>query len=89
MSLTDDPYPNPKSDTTAPGIGVFSITPSDDNALPFVARFLNVAVAGNVRIIDYDGDTATVNIAAGTVFWVMARKVFATGTTATGIVGIK
>jgi hypothetical protein len=62
------------------------ITPNDSTDLTFSIRTLNVAEAGAVRILDLAGNEVTLTVAAGAQFPVQARRIFATGTTATGIV---
>ena len=64
------------------------VTPDDANDLPVISRALNVATAGTVRVTTSGGDTATVTIVAGVAFPVRARRIWATGTTATGIVAM-
>lgn len=63
-----------------------AITPSDTADLPDASRGLNVAGSGTVRLTTVGGDTATVYIAAGIVFPVRATRIWASQTTATGIV---
>lgn len=70
-----------------PSAGV-QISPDDGADLPVTTRGLNVAGSGDVRLTTLDGDTLTLHIAAGSVFPIRAVRVFATGTTATGIVGL-
>lgn len=65
-----------------------AIVPSDAAALPVVTRALNVASGGTVRVTTQAGDDVTVTIAAGITFPLRVRKVWATGTSATGIVGL-
>lgn len=72
----------------APASDVFDITPNDSTDLAKATRAVNVAVSGTVRITTVSGTTATVYIAAGVAFPVRAARVHATGTAATGIVGL-
>ncbi len=65
-----------------------AVTPSDDQDLATVSRGINVAGEGAVRITTARGETAAVHVAAGIVFPIRARKIWATGTTATGIVAL-
>lgn len=64
------------------------ITPNDSAELAYTTRAINVAVAGDLRVETIHGDVATVFVAAGVPFPIQARKVFASGTTASGIVGM-
>ena len=63
---------------------------SDTADLPYFAKAIRVAVAGNVKFIpvgNADADTLTVALAAGEVFdMFQIRRIFTTGTTATGII---
>lgn len=78
---------------TAPPRNGGAITPDDDNDLALTTRAINVEVTGNVRVTtlgtqEDPGDTITLHIAAGMAFPIRAVRVHATGTTATGIVGL-
>ncbi|MEL6562797.1 MAG: hypothetical protein AAF227_01700 [Pseudomonadota bacterium] len=72
----------------APAAELFEVAPSDGTNLPQATRALNVAQSGTVRLTTVTGTTATVFVAAGIAFPVRATRVFATGTSATGIVGM-
>ena len=65
---------------------VFPITPNDSADLPIHAQAILVGVAGDIKIVTPKGETRTFPVFAG---WnpVSTNKVFATGTTATGIHG--
>lgn len=69
----------------SPAVNLMEITPDDAQDLTECSRALNVAVSGMVRVTTVLGDTATINIAAGIPFPVRVRRVWQTGTTATGI----
>jgi hypothetical protein len=62
------------------------VSPSDTNDLPNAGRAINVASSGTVRVTTIKGDIATVTIAAGIAFPIRAQRIWATGTTATGLV---
>ena len=72
----------------SPASQLASVTPSDTADLLQASRALNVAASGTVRITTVQGSTATVFVAAGIAFPVRAARVWATGTTATGIVAM-
>ena len=79
---------NPSAD--APAVSAFTITPSDSATLAQAARALYVGVGGNVTAI-LEGDTTSVlfsNVPNGSILPVRVGQVLATGTTATGIVGL-
>ena len=66
----------------------FSITPDDGNDVAIETRGLVAQVAGNVKVTMKTGATVTLGIAAGVVIPVRVTRVWATGTTATGLVGL-
>ena len=72
----------------SPPSHIFAVEPNDGADLPFVSRCLNVAEAGTVRVTTLGGETATITLSAGIVFPVRAQRIWATGTTATGIVAL-
>jgi hypothetical protein len=77
--------------TAAPGLpatSAFAITPNDAADVPTVTLALNVATPGVVRVTPLAGGTADVFIDAGVVFPLRVSRVWATGTTATGICGL-
>ena len=72
-----------------PAMNIKSITPSDsvdDVNGPF--RGFMVNVAGNIKITTAGGDTVTLAVAASFPYMFSVSRVFATGTTASGIFGI-
>lgn len=73
---------------TSPAERLTEITPDDATDLPEVARAINVATSGAVRVTTIGGTTATVYIAAGVAFPVRALRIWASGTAATGIVAM-
>ncbi len=73
---------------TRPATIGFAITPHDTNALTQPTRLLAVGVAGTVKVDFYEGGTGiTLTLPSG-VFPLRVKRVYATGTTATGIVGL-
>jgi len=75
-------------DISSPPDDGFSITTSDVADLPREIRAINVAVSGLVRVLTSRGTDVTFFIAAGIQFPIICKKVFDSGTTATGIVGL-
>jgi len=64
-----------------------AVTPHDTNANVF--KMLYVGGAGNVKIVDQDGNTTTfVGVPAGQYIFCQTQLVYSTDTTATNIVGI-
>lgn len=81
-----DPFATFTAGLESPASHLQPVTPSDSTDLPRSGRGLNVASTGDVRVTTVEDTTATVHIAAGIAFPVRVRRVWATGTTATGIV---
>lgn len=73
---------------TDPAITVFDISPDDGSDLAHVTTALNVATPGTVRLTTVDGSVADVSIHPGHAFPVRAKRVWLTGTTATGLRGL-
>lgn len=70
-------------------IGGFTVTPNDGADLAKVTEGLFIGAAGNVAVVMQDGSSVTfTGLAAGVVHRLSVKRVLATGTTATGIVGL-
>lgn len=72
----------------SPASHLHTVIPSDTEDLPEASRGINVAVSGNVRITTVSGSTSIVHVAAGIAFPIRARRIWSTGTTASGIVAM-
>ncbi len=83
-----DPFHGYESGLTSPATQLFPITPDDNTDLSTCVRGLSVASSGMVQITTIGGTTAAVYVAAGAPFPVRVARVWATGTDATGIVGL-
>lgn len=60
----------------------------DTNELTYVIRAFRVSVGGTVKFTDYVGNDRTVTLADGEVHDLCyVRRIWATGTSATGIIG--
>lgn len=69
--------------------GAFSITPNDDNDLAQGAIALYIGGEGDVKLTTSLGQTVTfVSVGAGSVLPVRTKRVYASGTDATYIVGL-
>ena len=68
--------------------GGFAVTPSNTVDFPAVTGWIAVTVTGNVAVVFEDQSVLTVPMAAGVLHRIRARRVNATNTTATGIVGL-
>ena len=71
-----------------PATALGEITPDDATDLAEVTIALNVATPGTVRVTTEGGDTGDVTIAPGLAFPIRVTRVWATGTSATGIRGL-
>lgn len=66
-----------------------AVTPNDSADLTAVASALFVGGAGNIAVVTVGGHEVTLNGAtAGSVIQVRVKRVKATGTTATNLVGL-
>ena len=65
----------------------FAVAPSDTGDLPQVTRALHVDGTGTLRAVIADGTTVTFTALSAGWHSVRVRRVLATGTTATAIVG--
>jgi hypothetical protein len=72
----------------SPASRLASVTPDDATDLAWATRAIAVATNGNVQITTVDGHTGTIYVAAGVPFPIRAQRVWATGTTATGIAAL-
>ena len=72
----------------SPASRIQAVIHDDVNDLTTASRALNVAATGTVRVTTTGGTTADIFVAAGIPFPVRATRVWATGTTATGIVAL-
>jgi hypothetical protein len=77
------------SEATSPSKHFVNVTPSDTVDLARLPKGLYISGAGNVVCQNIDGTSATFTaVPAGTVLPIRAKRVLATGTTATGIVSL-
>ena len=84
----NDPFKGHGSGLQSPPTLAQAIAPDDGADLAVATRALNVAEAGLVRVTTVGGTEAVLAVAAGIPFPIRAVRVWATGTTATGIVGL-
>ena len=83
-----DPFENHNPGLESPATILVPVTPDDAADLTQPSRALNVATSGTVQVTTTAGTTATLYIAAGIGFPVRALRVWASGTTATGITAL-
>jgi len=83
-----DPFSSYTPSMDGPASKLFPLTPDDANDLGMFVRALSVNSSGLVRVTTVGDTEATIYVAAGAPFPVRVRRVWATGTDATGIVGL-
>lgn len=71
-----------------PATQAFAITPNDDNDLARPARSLHIGGAGTISVIPADGSAAVALTVGQGILPLAVKRVRATGTTATAIVGL-
>lgn len=84
-----DPFKEHQSGLTSPASAAFSISPSNGNPLANVTRAIYVGGTGDLRVTMKGGETVVLSqVQAGVIYPLRCTHVMATGTTATGIVGL-
>ena len=85
-----DPFISHETALSSPARNCFSITPNDSADLSVVCRSLFISGAGDVSVILANDSSSVLfkNVPAGTVLPVFAKRVEATLTTATDILGL-
>lgn len=83
-----DTFANRHRKPTDPAVTLFEIVPDDTTDLPDVTTWINVATPGTVRVTTLDGSIADVLIHPGHAFALRVKRVWLTGTSATGIRGL-
>lgn len=83
-----DPFQSFSQSLESPAAHAYAVTPDDAADLPVACRALNVAAAGTVRVTTVGGDEVSVAVAEGGAFPLRCRRIWATGTSATGIVAL-
>lgn len=74
---------------TFPGQSAVAITPNDGADLARITRGIYIGGAGNIKVDMSDGTTVTFTaIAAGIIHPIAVKRVYLTGTSATGIIGV-
>lgn len=73
---------------SGPGIGAKALTPSNTTSFS-PTRGIYVGATGDVKVTMFDGSEVTfTGLAAGIIHPISATRVYATGTTATGVIGV-
>ncbi|HDR28350.1 spike base protein, RCAP_Rcc01079 family [Rhodovulum sp.] len=81
-----DKFNNLVGGLESPAVCLLAVEPSDTQDLAVASRGINVATSGSVRVTTIGGSTATVYVAAGGAFPLRVRRIWQSGTTASGIV---
>lgn len=85
-----DRFRNHADSPMAPASNAFAITPSDSEQLPLATKAIYVGGGGDItlRPLNADADVLFAAFPAGGILDVRTSAIRATGTTATGIVGL-
>lgn len=78
---------NGKQNSTLPADDFYSVTPDDNTDLPIPTRAVTLAVGGTLKVNKLSGATDTLTLPAGQ-HALRIRRIWATGTTATGITAL-
>ncbi len=84
-----DPFASHAPSLISVAFGAFVIAPSDDADLPVSIRAVTIGgEGGTISFISRDGQTYTTgHLWEGCTYGFLARRILATGTTATGLTG--
>lgn len=84
-----DPFSEHQPGLDSPAAHAEPLTPSDAGTLTRATRAIYVGGAGNLRVTMVSGGVVTLTgVLAGQIYPLRAAQVLATGTTATGLVGL-
>jgi hypothetical protein len=84
-----NPFRGHNTELDSPFHQALAVTPDDANDLVNVCRGIQVTVAGNLHCTFADDTTpVTIAVSPGFTYRFMLARVWATGTTATGIVAL-
>ena len=84
-----DPFAAHQRGTTSPAIDAFAVTPDDVADFPTTARGIYVGGGGDISLVTLRGTAVTFRaLQAGSVLPCAARRINATGTTASDLVAL-
>ncbi len=83
-----DKFASHQSGLDSPATMLATIVPNDTADLSWSTRALAVSASGTIRLTTVDGFDDSIYVVAGAPFPIRARRVWATGTNATGIVAL-
>lgn len=73
--------------SAGPAVESVAVTPSDSADLPVAVRAITINTSGTISWISWHGVTCTTATLPAGTYTMCARRIRATGTTATGITG--
>lgn len=86
MPLNQNPQVVGGLNSTSPAVDLVPITPDDNNDLDSHARSIRcIGTSGTLRVVTFAGIERNTSIESGEVLSLVATRVHATGTTATGL----
>lgn len=85
--MSNDPIVAPLN-RESPAVGAVAVTPSDSADLVVTCRALYVGTAGDLRVAMANGDVVTFSGAQAGYHPISVRRVYATSTTASGVVAL-
>lgn len=83
-----DAFRNQAPGLESPAVRLASVTPNDEADLAFATRAIAVGIEGHVRLTTVAGDTGQILVVPGAPFPIRARRILATGTSASDIVAL-
>ena len=88
MTINDN-FQKHASSLHSPASDAFSITPDDNIALPHITRAIYIGGPGTIHVVmQSDIEISFAGLPAGMVLPIRAKKIKATGTDATDLVGL-
>lgn len=84
-----DPFQSNQVGTNSPARNALAISPDNDTDLTVTVRGFYLGNAGDVKVDMANGGSVVFsNMAAGVIYPIGVKRIYATGTTATNIVGL-
>lgn len=84
-----DNFASWKAGLESPAENAFAVTTDNSTDLAISTRGIYVGVSGDLKVDTVGGNTVTfVGLAAGVIHPIRAKRIYATGTTATSIIGV-
>ena len=85
--MAEDKFVSVRKGLESPADEHFIITPDDDNDAPVIPRVILVESDGDITIRDKNGNDITYSRKSGDMLLFRGRRILATGTTVTKIIG--